>query len=53
MNADEACINDETSETEVSETDPATESVNPDDSSLCTSVQQPGSETVTHPQQPQ
>ena len=53
MKAHQACINnDQACEIEDSETDSATQLVNPDDSSLHTQAQQPGSETATHPLQP-
>jgi hypothetical protein len=49
-NADQACINnDQASDVNASATDPSTQLVNPDDSSLHTSTQQPGSEATTHP----
>jgi hypothetical protein len=53
INAHQACINnDQASKAEASETDPATQSVNPYDSSPHTPARQPRSEAVTHPPQP-
>jgi len=52
MNVHQACINDEASKAEASETNPATQSVNLDDSSPHTPAQQPRSEAVTHSPQP-
>jgi hypothetical protein len=51
-NMDQTCINNnQTSELETTETDPATESVNTDDSSSNTPVQRSGPETATNPLQ--
>jgi hypothetical protein len=52
-NTDQTCINNnQTSELETPETDPATESVNTDDSSSHNPVRRPGTETATNPLQP-
>ena len=50
---DQTCIkNNQTSELETSENDPATETVNMDDPSLHTPVQRQGREATTNPLQP-
>jgi len=50
---DQTCINNnQTSELQTPENDPATESVNTDDFSNHTPVQRPGPQTATNPLQP-